>query len=89
MSGIKKAVVLLSGGLDSSTVLAIARNEGFDCYCLSFSYGQRHDVELEAARSVARAMQVTEHRTIEIDLREMLGETELPDKEQPVDGLLY
>jgi 7-cyano-7-deazaguanine synthase len=48
----KPAVVLLSGGLDSATCLAIARSQGFDCYCLSFDYGQRHNAELKAARAV-------------------------------------
>ena len=64
----KKAVVLLSGGLDSATALAIANAEGFDCYALSFRYGQRHAVELECARQVAQSQGVAEHRTIEIDL---------------------
>jgi len=62
------AVVLLSGGLDSTTALAIARSRGFDCYALTVRYGQLHEVELEAARRVATAAGVREHRTIEIDL---------------------
>jgi len=65
----KKAVVLLSGGLDSATVLAIARSEGYQPYALSFSYGQRHVIELEAARRVAAAIGVAAHRVAEIDLR--------------------
>ncbi len=69
----KKAVVLLSGGLDSSTVLAMAQSEGFDCYGLSFSYGQRHEIELQAASAIARSMNAKEHRTIEIDLRAFGG----------------
>lgn len=65
----KKTVVLLSGGLDSATVLAIARSEGYDPYALSFSYGQRHAYELEAARRVAASIGVAEHRIAVIDLR--------------------
>lgn len=69
----KKAVVLLSGGLDSATIMAIARAEGFDCYALSFDYGQRHAPELNAARRVAAHADVTEHRFIHIDLRQFGG----------------
>ncbi|MGD0830135.1 MAG: 7-cyano-7-deazaguanine synthase QueC [Terracidiphilus sp.] len=65
----KRAVVLLSGGLDSATVLAIARCEGYELYALSFSYGQRHIIELEAARRVAAAVGVAAHRIAAIDLR--------------------
>ena len=65
----KKAVVLLSGGLDSSTVLAIAKSEGYELHALSFSYGQRHVIELEAARRVAAATGVADHRIAAIDLR--------------------
>ena len=65
----KRAVVLLSGGLDSATVLAIARSEGYELYALSFSYGQRHIVELDAARRVAAAIGVADHRIAKIDLR--------------------
>ena len=64
----KKAVVLLSGGLDSATALAIAKAAGFDCYALSFRYGQRHVVELDCAQQVAEAQGVAEHRTVDIDL---------------------
>ncbi len=64
---LQKAVVLLSGGLDSATTLAIARSEGFECYALTFRYGQRHAREIEAARKVAASMKVLEHRIIEID----------------------
>jgi 7-cyano-7-deazaguanine synthase len=68
-----KAVVLLSGGLDSATVLAIAKAEGYDIYALSFAYGQRHAWELECARVVASSMGAKEHRTVTIDLRAFGG----------------
>ena len=64
----KNAIVLLSGGLDSTTTLAIARSEGFACYALTFRYGQRHRCEIEAAANVARAPGVIEHRVIDIAL---------------------
>lgn len=64
----KRAVVLLSGGLDSATVLAIARSEGFECYGLSVDYGQRHRAELLAAERVAKSLGAHEHRTMRIDL---------------------
>jgi len=64
----KKAVVLVSGGLDSATTLAIAREQGFECYALSFDYGQRHRFELEAAARVAEALGAVEHRVMRIDL---------------------
>lgn len=63
-----KAIVLLSGGLDSATVLAMAKEQGFECYALSFRYGQRHIIELECAEQVAKAMGVKEHRVVHIDL---------------------
>lgn len=65
----RPAVVLLSGGLDSTTVLAIARDQGFTPYALSFSYGQRHSVELRAAERVARTMGAARHEIVDIDLR--------------------
>jgi 7-cyano-7-deazaguanine synthase len=65
----KPAVVLLSGGLDSTTVLAIAKSQGFEVNALSFSYGQRHVWELEAARRVAKALGVADHKTVQLDLR--------------------
>jgi 7-cyano-7-deazaguanine synthase len=68
-----RAVVLLSGGIDSTTVLAIARAEGFDTYALSFRYGQRHAVELEAARRVANTLGAREHKVLDIDLRAFGG----------------
>jgi 7-cyano-7-deazaguanine synthase len=64
-----KAVCLLSGGLDSSTCLAIARGDGYDCYALSFDYGQRHRIELASAARVAKFFSAREHRTMNIDLR--------------------
>jgi 7-cyano-7-deazaguanine synthase len=64
----KKAVVLLSGGMDSATVLAIAQSEGYECHCLTVDYGQRHQAELAAAAQVARALGAAEHRVIRIDL---------------------
>ena len=64
-----KAICLLSGGLDSATVLAIARSQGYDCYALSFDYGQRHRVELEAAVKIAKSLRAVDHRVANIDLR--------------------
>ncbi len=72
------AVVLLSGGLDSATTLAIARAEGFACHALSFDYGQRHKVELQAARRVAEHLGVASHRWVTIDLR-AFGHSALTD----------
>ena len=69
----KPAVILLSGGLDSATCLAIARSQGFDCYCLSFDYGQRHNVELQAAERVAKALGASEQRTINFGLAQFGG----------------
>jgi len=73
VSGRPKAVCLLSGGLDSSTALAWARREGFDCYALSFYYGQRHRIELEAARRMASALGAVEHRIVRLDLAQFGG----------------
>jgi 7-cyano-7-deazaguanine synthase len=64
----RRAVVLVSGGLDSATTLAMARAEGFACFALSFDYGQRHVAELEAARAVAESLGAVEHRVVPIDL---------------------
>ena len=74
----KKAVLLLSGGLDSATTFAIAKSQGFDIYALSFHYGQRHKIELRAAREVAKSMQAKEHKIAEIDLR-LFGGSALTD----------
>jgi 7-cyano-7-deazaguanine synthase len=83
----KRAVVLLSGGLDSATTLAIARSEGFRCYALTFRYGQRHQQEIEAARKVATFLEAIEHRCIDIDLAQF-GGSALTDSaiEVPKDG---
>lgn len=64
----KKAVVLVSGGLDSTTVLAIAQSQGFDCYTISFDYGQRHRAELDAAERTAALMKVEQHKVVKLDL---------------------
>lgn len=83
MQATRKAVVLLSGGLDSATVLAIARTEGFEPYALTFRYGQRHEVELTAARRLAREAGVTKHVLADIDLR-TFGGSALTSHEIPV-----
>jgi 7-cyano-7-deazaguanine synthase len=81
----RRAVVLLSGGLDSATVLAIARTEGFLCSCLLVDYGQRHRVELERARLVARAQGVDDVRVVQVDLRAIGGSALTADIEVPKD----
>jgi 7-cyano-7-deazaguanine synthase len=80
-----KAVVLLSGGLDSTTALAVARGRGFECYTLSVDYGQRHRVELDRAAAVARALGAVEHRVVEIDLRQVGGSALTADVAVPKD----
>ena len=90
MSG-APAVVLLSGGLDSATALAIARSQGFECYALSVDYGQRHSAELEAAKRVARTAGVRDHRIMHVDLAG-IGGSALTDRsiavpEQPTTGI--
>ena len=80
-----KAVVLLSGGIDSTTTLAIARDEGLACYALSFDYNQRHRVELEAAANVAKALGVIDHRVVKIDLRAFGGSALTDDIDVPKD----
>jgi 7-cyano-7-deazaguanine synthase len=79
----KPAVVLLSGGLDSATVASIARRDGFDVYALSFSYGQRHSAELQAAGRVANHIGVTAHKTVPIDLRAFGGSALTADIDVP------
>src|ERR1700733_15008325 len=74
-----KAVCLLSGGLDPATCLAHAPRAGFECYALSFDYGQRHRLELEAARRVAAALHAADHRVATIDLR-VFGHSALTDE---------
>jgi 7-cyano-7-deazaguanine synthase len=89
--GARPAVVLVSGGLDSATCLAIARAEGFACHALSFAYGQRHAAELRAAERVAQALGAERHRVMNIDLA-AFGGSALTDRgiavpEAPVDGI--
>src|SRR5229473_1742119 len=79
----KHAVVLLSGGVDSSTTLAIAIAGGFETYALSFDYGQRHNLELEAARRVAESLGAKEHRVAKIDLRVFGGSALTDDLDVP------
>ena len=86
-----RAVVLLSGGLDSATVLAIAKHEGFEPYALTFRYGQRHEVELRSAKRVAERMGVARHVVVEIDLRvfggsALTGDLEVP-KHRPAESM--
>jgi 7-cyano-7-deazaguanine synthase len=81
----RTAVVLLSGGLDSATTLAIARDEEFDCHALSFDYGQRHRFELEAAGRVAASLGARDHRVMHIDLRAFGGSALTDDIEVPKD----
>ncbi|MDP3260165.1 MAG: 7-cyano-7-deazaguanine synthase QueC [Thermodesulfovibrionales bacterium] len=81
----KKAVVLLSGGIDSSTTAAIAKDEGYEVYALSFDYNQRHRVELEAAEKVALSLKVKKHLVIKFDLREIGGSALTSEIEVPKD----
>jgi len=81
----RRAVVLSSGGLDSTTALAIARAEGFDCYALTIDYGQRHRLEVEAARRVAEALGAREHALIAVDLRRFGGSALTADLPLPID----
>jgi len=82
----KKAIILLSGGLDSITVLALAKQQGFDCYALSFDYGQRHNAELIAASEIAKTYQVIDYKTIKLGLSSIGGSAltdqniQVPDK---------
>ncbi|MFZ3207926.1 MAG: 7-cyano-7-deazaguanine synthase QueC [Geobacteraceae bacterium] len=82
-----KAVVLYSGGLDSTTCLAIAKSEGFEPYAMSFAYGQRHAVELELARSNARAAGAAEHLVVEFDYRKVGGSALTADIDVPKGGV--
>ena len=87
----KKAVVLLSGGLDSATILAVARRDGFECHALSFAYGQRHRAELDAAARVAKALGAVEHKTVALDLSAIGGsaltDTSIPVPDHPTEGI--
>lgn len=82
----KKAVVLYSGGLDSTTCMAIARAQGFEAYALSFAYGQRHSVELEKASEYAPLIGAKQHMVIDVNLRQMGGSALTADIEVPKDG---
>jgi 7-cyano-7-deazaguanine synthase len=79
----RRAVVLLSGGLDSATVLACARKDGWDCHTLAFRYGQRHSVELAAAEEISRSMGARSHRVLDIDLSALGGSSLTGDGEVP------
>lgn len=86
-----KAVILLSGGLDSATTLAIAKHKGYQCYALSLNYGQRHAVELAAAAKIAKAFDIIAHKTIDLDLTQ-IGGSALTDNnidvpESPTEGI--
>jgi 7-cyano-7-deazaguanine synthase len=85
MSPAKKAVVLSSGGIDSTTAMAIAKHEGYKIYSLSFFYGQRHAFELEAAQKVANAIGTAEHHVINIDLKKIGGSSLTDDIDVPKD----
>jgi 7-cyano-7-deazaguanine synthase len=85
MNSARKAVVLSSGGIDSTTAMAIAKHDGFKIYSLSFFYGQRHSFELEAAQKVANAIGVTEHLVINIDLKQIGGSSLTDDIDVPKD----
>lgn len=91
MGAEKHAVVLLSGGLDSATVLAMARSQGYLCHALSVNYGQRHHAELAAAQRVAQALGAVEHRVIDIDLTAFGGsaltDSSIAVPEQPTTGI--
>lgn len=80
-----KAIVLLSGGLDSSTTLAVAKKQGYELFALTFRYGQRHQVEIEAAGRIAGHFQVTEHRIFDVDLSRFGGSALTADIEVPKD----
>ncbi len=84
----KKAVVLYSGGLDSTTCMAIAREQGFEPYALSFNYGQRHTVELEKAREYAPLIGAAKHMVVDVDMRQMGGSALTADIEVPKGGVV-
>ncbi|MBU6198422.1 MAG: 7-cyano-7-deazaguanine synthase QueC [Xanthomonadaceae bacterium] len=82
----KRAVVLVSGGMDSAVTLALAREQGFDCHALSVDYGQRHASELQAAERVAHALKAVEHKTVHVDLRSIGGSALTADIAVPEQG---
>ena len=82
-----KAVILYSGGLDSTTCMAIAINEGFMPYAISFAYGQRHSIELESAKKNARAMGAVDHLVVEFDYRQIGGSALTSEQSVPKDGV--
>lgn len=79
----RRAIILLSGGLDSATALAIAKSEGFSCYAMSFQYGQRHSYELDCAKNISNQMGVVDHLISNIDLRSIGGSALTADIEVP------
>lgn len=83
----KKAVILYSGGLDSTTCMAIAKAEGFEPYAMSFAYGQRHKAELELAKGNAKPMGAVEHMVVEFDLRKMGGSALTAEIDVPKEGV--
>jgi 7-cyano-7-deazaguanine synthase len=87
----KKAVILLSGGLDSATILAVARRDGYTCHALSFAYGQRHRAELDAAARVVQAQGAAEHKTVALDLSAIGGssltDASIPVPDHPTEGI--
>lgn len=83
----KKAVVLYSGGLDSTTCMAIAKHDGFEAYALSFQYGQRHSIELEKAKQYAPLIGAVDHRVVQVDLRQFGGSALTDDIDVPKDQL--
>ncbi len=91
MSAGRKAVILVSGGLDSTTVLALAREQGYECYTLSFDYGQRHRAELNAAERVSRALGDVQHKVVTLNLDSIGGSALTDDKiavpEEETDGI--
>src|SRR6478736_6936113 len=85
-ASVKRAVVLVSGGMDSAVVLAIAREAGFDVHALSVRYGQRHTSELDAAARVATTLGAVAHKTVTVDLRSIGGSSLTADIDVPTDG---
>jgi len=86
VASVKKAIVLVSGGMDSAVTLALARERGFDCKALSVDYGQRHLSELAAAERVAKLLGASEHKTVHVDLRSIRGSALTADIDVPKEG---